>query len=142
MAKGLISTGSSRRLVGSVGEYFESEEEAKVAFGAAHRRGAAEGVTPAVHGETGLDQGALDCLVVNSLAGVILCQVAGAYHGSAVGGVAGCAEFANAAGEAGKKIGAVVKQVGGGGGERKEAGGGKFGGGRGGVQSRIEENLG
>src|SRR5258706_3004097 len=102
MAKGLISTGSSRRLVGSLGEYFEIEEEAKVAIGAAHRRGAADGVTPAVHGETGLDQGAFDCLVVNSLAGVILRQVAGAYHGSAVGGVAGCAEVSNAAG-AGRK---------------------------------------
>src|SRR5258706_10884636 len=102
MAKGLISTGSSRRLVGSLGEYFEIEEEAKVAIGAAHRRGAADGVTPAVHGETGLDQGAFDCLFVNSFAGVILPPVAGAYHGSAVGGVAGCAGFSNAAG-AGRK---------------------------------------
>src|SRR5258708_8397115 len=111
MAKGRISTGSLRRLVGSLGEYFEIEEKAKVAIGAAHRRGAADGVTPAVHGETGLDQGAFDCLVVNSLAGAILRQVSGAYHGSAVGGVAGGAAFANAAGAAGQENGAVVEPL-------------------------------
>src|SRR5258708_12432568 len=88
MAKGLISTGSSRRLVGSLGEYFEIEEEAKVAIGAAHRRGAADGVTPAVHGETGLEQGAFDCLVVNSLSCAILFQVSRAYHLSSPAGVA------------------------------------------------------
>src|SRR5258708_31668935 len=98
MAKGRISTGSLRRLVGSLGEYFEIEEKAKVAIGAAHRRGAADGVTPAVHGETGLDQGAFDCLVVNSLAGGILRPGARAYHRSALGGVSGGAEFSDAGG--------------------------------------------
>src|SRR5258708_15516161 len=72
MAKGLISTGSLRRLVGSLGEYFEIEEKAKVAIGAAHRRGAADGVTAAGHGENGVDPGAFDCLVVNSLAGRVM----------------------------------------------------------------------
>src|SRR5258708_15512640 len=112
MAKGLISTGSSRRLVGSLGEYFEIEEEAKVAIGAAHRRGAADGVTPAVHGETGLDQGAFDCLVVNSLAGGILRQVARASPGPPAGGAPGGPRFANPAGEARRKNGGVAKQLG------------------------------
>src|SRR5260370_27592384 len=67
MAKGLISTGSLRRLVGSLGEYFEIEEKAKVAIGAAHRRGAADGVTPAVYAAIRLDPGAFHSLVVNSL---------------------------------------------------------------------------
>src|SRR5258708_36194784 len=89
MAKGLISTGSSRRLVGSLGEYFEIEEEAKVAIGAAHRRGAADGVTPAGPGGTGLDPGAFDCLVGNSLAGGVLRQGGRAYPRASAGGCAG-----------------------------------------------------
>src|SRR5258706_6868061 len=72
MAKGLISTGSSRRLVGSLGEYFEIEEEAKVAIVAAHRRGAADGGTPAVHGGSGPYQIAFYCFVVKFLVVLIL----------------------------------------------------------------------
>jgi hypothetical protein len=117
----------------------EIKNEPEMTIDLAEESGAADGIASAVDLKACADQNILYRRVIDSFAGVILGQVSRAYDRPAVGGVARSHEFAHTAGEAGKKISTVVKQLCEEGVERKETAGGKAGRRRNGIKNGIEK---
>ena len=102
---------SLRRLADSLRQDLEIKNEPETTIDLADECGAADGIAPPFNLKAGVNQGIFYRRVVESLAGVILGQVSGAYDGPVVRGIARSHEFANTAREAGKKISTVVEQL-------------------------------